>query len=288
MQTLFSIDQPYWAKDLILIVTELSNYGMQAWVNSYYDIQSERKKKLRFNFDYAISKFFFGVWFKFKDIEAEDLKKRGGSIQAALNLEFPDIYIHKLELKIEGANGKLPNLDLFNSIIHICASTQFECSLEAEKGGLGEGSFKHYNKRNKAPIDLMEGFENTVNMVFKQASGMPSSLHGYFLNHRIEALTISGAKTKAASSKRQNPKKNLLKATRIIESTLRSINNLQERFHQSFFFYLLPSSHHYISIAMYMPVFGLLVLPILIQIVTVWFSMFLKKTETKPSEDNVC
>jgi glycosylphosphatidylinositol transamidase len=141
------------------------------------------------------------------------LKKRGGSIQAALNLEFPDIHIHKLELKIEGANGKLPNLDLFNTIIVICTAQQFECSLESERGNANP-DFSYFNKRNKAPIDLREGIENTINMVFRQATGVPSSLHGYFLNHRIEALTISGAKSKFASSKKQNPKQNLIKATR--------------------------------------------------------------------------
>ena len=29
---------------------------------------------------------------------------------------------------------------------------------------------------------------------------------------------------------------------------MRSLNNLQERFHQSFFFYLLPATNRYISI----------------------------------------
>lgn len=35
---------------------------------------------------------------------------------------------------------------------------------------------------------------------------------------------------------------------RILEGIFRSLNNLLERFHQSFFFYLLPSSDRYISI----------------------------------------
>jgi glycosylphosphatidylinositol transamidase len=121
--------------------------------------------------------------------------------------------VHKLELKIEGANGKLPNLDLFNSIIVICTTQQFECTLEAEKGHINP-DFTYYNKRNKAPIEMREGVENLINMVFKQAHGAPSSLHGYFLNHRIEALTISGAKSQQTSAKKQNPKQNLLKATR--------------------------------------------------------------------------
>jgi len=42
----------------------------------------------------------------------------------------------------------------------------------------------------------------------------------------------------------------------IVEGITRSLNNLLERFHQSFFFYLLPSTDNYISIGMYMPALG--------------------------------
>jgi hypothetical protein len=196
---------------MIFVVTDLNNYGMQAWVNSYYDVQSECKEnKTDFN---NICRFILLV-FKFNlnliDLRAENLQKRGGSIQAALNLEFPETHIHKLELKIEGVNGKLPNLDLFNTIIRVCLVNQFECSLESEKTAV-EVDYNVYSQKPK--IDYASGVENTINMVFKQASGMPSSLHGYFLNHRIEALTISGAKIKN-NIKRQNLKQNLLKSTR--------------------------------------------------------------------------
>ena len=46
----------------------------------------------------------------------------------------------------------------------------------------------------------------------------------------------------------------------------RSLNNLLERFHQSFFFYLLPATDRYVSIGLYMPPFGLLALPIIIKV----------------------
>lgn len=194
-------------------------------------------------------------------------------------MEFKDININKLEVKLEGANGKLPNLDLFNTIIRICKSAQFECSLESEKSS--ENDYSYYS--NRPPVDYKSGLENTIMMLFRQASGIPSSIHGYFLNHRIEALTITGSRStnENQKSKRSHTKQNLLKATRILESTLRSINNLLERFHQSFFFYLLPSSHYYISIGMYMPAFGLVVLPVLIQILTIWFSMFFKSKDSE-------
>lgn len=141
------------------------------------------------------------------DIKGENLKRRAGSIQAALNLEIKDDDLDKIEIKLEGANGKVPNLDLFNTVIRICKTIQFKCSLESEK------SFQDYSYyQDRIPLDHLAGIENTVSMIFKQATGVPTSSHGFFLNHRIEALTISGVKS--SKLKRQNSKQNLLKVTR--------------------------------------------------------------------------
>lgn len=71
---------------------------------------------------------------------------------------------------------------------------------------------------------------------------------------------------------------------------MRSLNNLQERFHQSFFFYLLPATNRYISIGralfflqvsltllnfligVYMPPFGLMIGTMLLQAVALYVS----------------
>ena len=47
-------------------------------------------------------------------LEAGDLPARAGSIQAAINLEFSSEFPTHVNLKIEGLNGQLPNLDLIN------------------------------------------------------------------------------------------------------------------------------------------------------------------------------
>jgi len=57
---------------------------------------------------------------------------------------------------------------------------------------------------------------------------------------------------------------------RVIEGIFRSLNNLLEQFHQSFFFYLLPESHRYVSIGMYMPPFGCLLLGPAIMAIVLW------------------
>lgn len=59
----------------------------------------------------------------------------------------------------------------------------------------------------------------------------------------IEAITLEGFKKFGKETEA-----NFYQVGRIVESIVRSLNNLLERFHQSYFFYLLPSTDRYISI----------------------------------------
>ena len=94
---------------------------------------------------------------------------------------------------------------------------------------------------------------------------MANGNHGLFHRMGIEAVTLEGvnlnskAAAKAAKKKKKKyPEVDLYQMGRVIEGTFRSLNNLLERFHQSFFYYVLPSSSRYVSIGMYMPGFGVL------------------------------
>ena len=60
---------------------------------------------------------------------------------------------------------------------------------------------------------------------------------------------------------------------RATEATCHALNNLLERFHQSFFLYLLPSTSAYVSIATYMPALGMLVAASAILILPTWSEM---------------
>lgn len=57
---------------------------------------------------------------------------------------------------------------------------------------------------------------------------------------------------------------------KIVEGISRSLNNLLERFHQSFFFYVLVSSDRFISIGDYMPSIGLMAGSLLIKSFLLW------------------
>ena len=113
-------------------------------------------------------------------------------------------------MSLEGANGKLPNLDLFNTIIQVCKTVQFKCHLRAEKGPM---DYTHYSF-DRDPINHQNGIINTIGMVFTQATGVPPSSHGNFLEQRIEALTITGVQATNKNLNLKHFKQSILKVTR--------------------------------------------------------------------------
>ena len=58
--------------------------------------------------------------------------------------------------------------------------------------------------------------------------------------------------------------------SRALEGMFRSLNSLLERFHQSFFFYLLSSTSRYVSIGLYMPPLGCLMIGPVLAAVSCW------------------
>ena len=123
-----------------------------------------------------------------------------------------DLIIDRLEMSVEGANGKLPNLDLFNTIIQICKTVQFRCNLRGEKGAM---DYTHYSF-DRDPIDHQIGLENTIAMVFSQATGVSTGAHGNFLEQRIEALSIKGVLVQEKNLNRKHFKQSVLKVTRYL------------------------------------------------------------------------
>lgn len=87
----------YWAKDIIFLIGDRELVGIQAWLNAYHDMGKSSSSVLDYGFLEAVS----------------------GPIQGAVNLEIHGTKNARLELKIEGLNGQLPNLDLFNVAVEL-------------------------------------------------------------------------------------------------------------------------------------------------------------------------
>lgn len=54
-------------------------------------------------------------------VDAGQVEARAGSLQAAINLELRSLKLSHIDVKVEGLNGQLPNLDLVNLVHRLCA-----------------------------------------------------------------------------------------------------------------------------------------------------------------------
>nr|CAI5838299.1 unnamed protein product [Callosobruchus analis] len=234
----FAAKEKYWAKDIIFLITEHEQLGIQAWLEAYHGVTCGNDDVL----------------------DHGDLNGRGGAIQAAINLELHSEKIGQLDVKIEGLNGQLPNLDLFNLVSKMC-------SREGLYQTFKNRGLHYYRNEFK---EWWSYFKNTLAMMATQATGIPNGNHGLFHRFGIQALTLEGFEQLKA---RSSMKVSMLAMGRIVESIFRSLNNLLERFHQSFFFYLLPSSDRYISIGLYMPSVSLIAGALFIKAFAKWLSL---------------
>ncbi|KAF6202008.1 hypothetical protein GE061_004676 [Apolygus lucorum] len=229
-------EQKYWGKDLIMLITEHEQLGMQAWLEAYHGTTCGSK----------------GV------LEAGDLPARGGSIQAALNLELHSTKMKYIDVKILGLNGQLPNLDLVNLVHRIC-------SKERARHSFGNREKVH----NLPPKEqFLHSFFTMSSMVLGQATGVPDGNHGLFHRFGIEAVTMEGHEADGTG-----PHITLHHVGRVIEGVFRSVNNLLERFHQSYFFYIMTDTDRFVSIGYYIPCVGMMVGALLIKAFSIHVSL---------------
>ncbi|XP_066963017.1 glycosylphosphatidylinositol anchor attachment 1 protein isoform X3 [Macrobrachium rosenbergii] len=231
----FFSEQVYWAKDLIFLVTEHEHLGAQAWLQAYHRTESGA-----------------GI------LDYGDLDGRAGAIQAAINLEIYGSQVSHIDVKVEGLNGQLPNLDLVNLIHRLC---QRETVLHTFKNRVDHPQPETFN-------GWYHQFKTLFAMIMSQASGVPTGNHGLFHRYGIAAVTLEGP----AGQVRGRRMVSLQQLGRVLEGVCRSLNNLLERFHQSFFFYLLPSTNRYISIGVYMPPFAMIAGGVLVKALALWYS----------------
>lgn len=239
--------QKYWAKDVIFLVTEHEQLGVQAWLEAYHKATCGRS----------------GV------LDHGDMIGRGGAIQAAINLELHAEKIGYIDVKIEGLNGQLPNLDLVNLIHRMCSKEGVRHTFKNRENG----NYRNWYK------DWLHSFKTLMAMVTTQATGVPNGNHGLFHRFGIEAVTLEGFEKKGKGSPAV-----YFQMGRVLEGLFRSLNNLLERFHQSYFFYLLPATDRFISIGMYMPPLGLICGALIIKAFALWLKMQEDPSKILPAE----
>jgi GPI-anchor transamidase subunit GAA1 len=152
-------------------------------------------------------------------------------LQGAVCIDLPlDHRFEKISISYDGINGQLPNLDLVNTAVSV-ASGQM---------GIGtsiQGMQSHDDSYQARLLTMLRGMSN-------QAIGHGTGAHSVFMPYHIDAITLT-----AVGEGWQDE----MALGRTVESICRSLNNLLEHFHQSFFFYLLMQTNRFVSVGTYLP-----------------------------------
>ncbi|KIV82092.1 hypothetical protein PV11_04225 [Exophiala sideris] len=166
----------------------------------------------------------------------QDLSLKSGALQGAVCIDYP--FEHRFEtfhVAYDGINGALPNLDLINTAVSI-ASGQMGIPTVIQS----QHTYTRPDDQSSYPVRL----QTLVRGMSSQALGQATGPHSSFMSYHIDAITLT-----AIGEGWQDE----MAFGRSIESICRSLNNLLEKLHQSFFFYLMMQSNRFVSIGTYLP-----------------------------------
>jgi GPI-anchor transamidase subunit GAA1 len=178
----------------------------------------------------------------------QSLPVKSGALQGAVVIDYPfDHRFESIHVVYDGINGQLPNLDLLNTVVAI-ASGQMGIGSSLQK------MWRHTDTYKDRLTTMLRGMLN-------QGLGHASGPHSSFIPYHVDAITLQpfgeGWQDEMAMG-------------RVIESTFRSLNNLLEHLHQSFFFYLLMQSSRFVSIGTYLPSAMLVAVNFTIMAIFLW------------------
>lgn len=166
---------------------------------------------------------------------SSSLPMKAGSIQAAIAIELPFMEpFTGIEIVYEGVNGQLPNLDLIYTSLHIL-KYQFNVPVYVQGSSTLQES------------GYMSRFMSMLRGMLVQAPGRVTGAHSVAIPYRIDSLTLRAVKSP------DHEEHHHFVFGMAVEGILRSLNNLLERFHQSFFLYLLLGTRSFVSVGMYLP-----------------------------------
>ncbi|EKX41869.1 hypothetical protein GUITHDRAFT_112011 [Guillardia theta CCMP2712] len=216
------------------------------------------------------------------DYHSADLSGRlyhGGEIWAAVSVELDRrSRLEEVGVGYESEGGQHPNLDLVNIAFHAITHTGIRANIPARRERQGQAGEERARRLEvvatpAAVLELLRGnlpgfVESRVerihmNMV-QQAMGRSTGSHGVFKGLKVEALSlISEGRRRGGDAVLSTS--DLLRLGQVLERTVRSINNTLERFHQSFFLWLLSDTQQFLPPEQYMAPCGVLLLPLILQ-----------------------
>ncbi|KAL2139863.1 hypothetical protein VTI28DRAFT_4626 [Corynascus sepedonium] len=176
------------------------------------------------------------------------LPLKSGLLQGAIAIDYAqERRFESVHIVYDGVNGQLPNLDLINSIVNIAGGQM----------GIGVALQEMWRHNNGYPDRL----RTMLRGMLKQGLGLASGAHSSFIPYHVDAVTLrpfgEGWQDEMAMG-------------RVVEGSFRSLNNLLEHLHQSFFFYLLMQRERFVSIGTYLPSAMLVAANFTIMAIALW------------------
>ncbi|KAK4990649.1 Glycosyl phosphatidyl inositol protein transamidase complex subunit [Elasticomyces elasticus] len=179
------------------------------------------------------------------------LPLKAGALQGAVALDYPagpwGHRFDKLHVVYDGTNGQLPNLDLFNTAVSI-ASGQMGIGCTIQR------MWRHNDSYQERLQTMLRG-------MISQGLGHASGPHSAFMPYHVDAITLQTVGDGWHDE---------MSLGRTVESLFRSLNNLLEHLHQSFFFYLLMHANRFVSIGTYLPSAMLVAVSFSITAIALW------------------
>jgi len=243
--TKYANQQIYWARDIIFVFVDGgSPFGAESWLSAYHGYKHP--------------------FYTRNKNDSNGLQAHGGAIIGAVVIDVIGSVFSQVEVQYGMMNGGLPNLDLVNLFI-----------LLIDKAGTRPSLYgiKHRHKLERSFYDYNAAAQTLIRAAFTQSFVEYESLGSLFGNYGLNAVTLRARQSTGSSSGEAAMVVNLMDMTQILEGGVRSLNNIIEKFHQSYFMYLLPTTHKFISIAYYMPLIGLMVAPFLFLGLREWIAM---------------
>mmetsp|Transcript_8696 Transcript_8696/g.32091 ORF Transcript_8696/g.32091 Transcript_8696/m.32091 type:complete len:779 (-) Transcript_8696:2019-4355(-) len=211
-----------------------------------------------------------------------------GRIRETLVLDFKDFQFEYISLLTEGINGELPNLDMLNVVNYFANRENLETSFSKLHSQVLSDQFLQQQwvqrvvdklaERQRDPNSRRHFFSKVHSHVMKyvtlwrhwwnQLTTLPTGLHAPFRRRVIHSITLTNGQDthgqvdadKRRLSSKQLREENLLAVARVVEGTVRSMNNLLEELHQSFFLYVMDSTSTFLGFEDFSPTMWLMVL----------------------------
>lgn len=267
------------AKDIVWLASDSQHGEYKAvleWLTEYHNP----------DFSSNLKDIDFGMCFGKKNQHQcgnSNVFKRPGTMTAALVFKVLENKGRnerdRLDICAEATNGQMPNLDLINVAHFLAVHRQgFRAVVGTIDsfynsqwlwfiGNILEGGTKlvkslyPQSKYETTSSEFVEGTATLASSFLHQALGVPTGSHGAFRDYQVDAISLElSPKTYLNNANVQYAF--LLRSGRMIEGVIRSVNNLLEKFHHSYFLYLLTAPNKFVSVGIYMIPFALIVAPL--------------------------